>query len=106
MLSFESGSSSATSRTVKSSSDTKISPDYISECKEVSFPAGSGNKSEQAFALVYMPKNKDYRAPKGELPPVLLGCHGGPSAAASSSLNWVVQYYTSRGFVYVDGMQC
>lgn len=32
--------------------------------------------------------------------PLIVQCHGGPTSSTSSSLNWIIQYFTSRGFAY------
>jgi dipeptidyl aminopeptidase/acylaminoacyl peptidase len=56
----------------------------------------------EAHGLFYPPRNADFVAPKGELPPLLVHCHGGPTSAASPTLNWGTQYWTSRGFAVFD----
>ena len=55
-----------------------------------------------AYAWYYPPQNKDYAAPEGEHPPVFVKSHGGPTAAASVNLSFRIQYWTSRGFGYLD----
>lgn len=84
---------------LKSSSDLEIDSDYLSVPTAIAFPTGNGLT---AHAWYYPPKNPDYSAPDGELPPLLVKSHGGPTAAASSSLSLRVQYWTSRGFGYLD----
>jgi dipeptidyl aminopeptidase/acylaminoacyl peptidase len=37
-----------------------------------------------------------------ERPPLLVKVHGGPTAACSSNLNVLIQYWTSRGFAVLD----
>jgi len=56
----------------------------------------------QAHGLFYPPQNADFAASAGELPPLLVHCHGGPTAAASPTLSWGTQYWTSRGFAIFD----
>jgi dienelactone hydrolase len=56
----------------------------------------------QAYGLFYAPQNTDFVAPSGELPPLIVHCHGGPTAAASPTLSWGTQYWTSRGFAILD----
>ena len=47
-------------------------------------------------------QNKDYTAPTGTLPPLLVQVHGGPTAATGCSLSLKKQYFTSRGFSILD----
>jgi dipeptidyl aminopeptidase/acylaminoacyl peptidase len=55
-----------------------------------------------AHALYYPAFHPDYTAPAGEKPPLLVKCHGGPTAAASSTLDLRIQYWTSRGISVLD----
>ena len=63
------------------------------------FPSSDGR---QAFALYYPPTNPDCAAPAGELPPLVVRSHGGPTGRASPALNLQIQFWTSRGFAVVD----
>jgi dipeptidyl aminopeptidase/acylaminoacyl peptidase len=65
----------------------------------VEFPSGEGRT---AFGLYYPAFNADYEAPEGERPPLLVKCHGGPTSAASSTLNLGIQFWTSRGIAVLD----
>ena len=56
----------------------------------------------QAYGLFYPPRNSAFAAPAGELPPLIVHCHGGPTSAASPTLSWGTQYWTSRGFAVLD----
>ncbi|GBF78704.1 S9 family peptidase [Aphanothece sacrum] len=85
--------------TLKRSTDLKVDPGYLSIPQLIPFPTENGLT---AYAWYYAPQNKDYIAPEGELPPLLVKSHGGPTAAASSNLSLRVQYWTSRGFAYLD----
>lgn len=84
---------------LKKSSELSIDEGYLSYPEAVSFPTENGLT---AHGWYYPPKNKDYQAPEGELPPLLVKSHGGPTAAASSTFNLRIQYWTSRGFGYLD----
>ncbi|PQQ13879.1 uncharacterized protein Pyn_06383 [Prunus yedoensis var. nudiflora] len=55
-----------------------------------------------AFAYFYPPSNPNYQATHDEKPPLLLKSHGGPTAESRGILNLSVQYWTSRGWAYVD----
>ena len=72
---------------------------YFTGVESVEFPT-EGNRT--AFGLFYPGFNPDYQAPEGERPPLLVKCHGGPTAAASSTLDLRVQYWTSRGISVLD----
>ncbi len=72
---------------------------YLSEPRSITFPTGGG---QSAYAYFYPPHNEDYAAPAGELPPLLVFSHGGPTGSASSVLNLSIQFWTSRGFAVVD----
>jgi dipeptidyl aminopeptidase/acylaminoacyl peptidase len=73
--------------------------DYLTAVETIEFPTTAGRT---AFGLLYPPRNPDYAAPVGERPPLLVKCHGGPTAAASSTLNLGTQYWTSRGIAVLD----
>ncbi|MBI4474891.1 MAG: S9 family peptidase, partial [Acidobacteria bacterium] len=55
-----------------------------------------------AFALYYVPKNKDFVGPANERPPLIVISHGGPTSATTSGLKLGIQFWTSRGFAVVD----
>jgi dipeptidyl aminopeptidase/acylaminoacyl peptidase len=73
--------------------------DYLTQVESVEFPTTGG---ETAFGLFYPPRNPDYAPGAEEQPPLLVKCHGGPTSAASSTLNLGVQYWTSRGIAVFD----
>ncbi|MDB9311930.1 S9 family peptidase [Spirulina sp. CS-785/01] len=85
--------------TLKKSSPLELDPGYLSVAEQIEFPTEEG---KTAYAWFYPPQNKDYTAPEGELPPVLVRSHGGPTASASASLRLRYQYWTSRGFAILD----
>ncbi|MDT7602823.1 MAG: hypothetical protein QOF61_820 [Acidobacteriota bacterium] len=86
-------------KTLRRSNDLNIDEGYISAAQAVEFPTENGLT---AHAFYYPPRNRDFVAPDGERPPLLVKSHGGPTAAAVTSLNLNVQYWTSRGFAVLD----
>jgi len=68
--------------------------DYLSKVKPVEFSTTNGSR---AYGLFYPSHNPDYAGPADERPPLLVKCHGGPTAAASSVLDLTIQFWTSRG---------
>src|SRR5262245_22668517 len=73
--------------------------DYLIGAESLEFPTCGGRT---AFGLFYPPYNPDYAPVAGDKPPLLVRCHGGPTAAASSTLNLGIQYWTSRGIAVLD----
>jgi dipeptidyl aminopeptidase/acylaminoacyl peptidase len=74
-------------------------PGYIANPQEIEYPAEEGRT---AHAFYYPPTNQDFAGPSGELPPLLVFSHGGPTSAASSVLNFSIQYWTSRGLAVAN----
>jgi len=72
---------------------------YISAPRHLGFPTENGLT---AFANFYPAHNPDYAAPAGDKPPLVVKCHGGPTASASSVLNLRNQFWTSRGIAVLD----
>ncbi len=85
--------------TLREAMSNPIDPGSISVAESIEFPT-EGNRSAHAF--FYPPLNRDFRVPEGELPPVLVLSHGGPTGATSSAMSLAVQFWTSRGFGVVD----
>lgn len=72
---------------------------YISMARSVHFTTGDG---QHAHAFYYAPCSPDHRAPGGELPPLLVFSHDGPTSATSAALRLGIQFWTSRGFAVLD----
>jgi dipeptidyl aminopeptidase/acylaminoacyl peptidase len=77
----------------------QVDPGFISRPELLEFPT---QNDQTAFAIFYPPHNETARAPKGELPPLIVISHGGPTAAAPHTLRFPIQYWTSRGFAVAD----
>ncbi len=84
---------------IRKASTLAIDPGYLSIPEEIRFPTGNGL---EAFAYYYRPRNKDYAAPAGNLPPLRVMSHGGPTGSTTTSLNPAIQFWTSRGFAIAD----
>ena len=76
-----------------------IDEGYLSIARPVEFPTAGGR---QAHAFFYPPRNRDFAAPDGEHPPLLVKSHGGPTAMASTTLSLNIQFWTSRGVAVLD----
>ena len=76
-----------------------VADGYLSMAESITFPTAGG---EVAYGYYYPPKNQDFQAPDGELPPLMVLMHGGPTGATSPAFSVAKQYWTSRGFAIVD----
>ena len=84
--------------TIRQASTLTIDPGYLSMPEALQFPTDNGLT---ARAFYYAPSNRDFTAPAGERPPLIVVSHGGPTAMHRPTLNLELQYWTSRGFAVV-----
>lgn len=85
--------------TLREPRDLGVDATSISVPEHITFPAGDGRV---AHALYYPPANAEWSGPDGELPPLIVEIHGGPTSAATAALSTARMYWTSRGFGVVD----
>ena len=85
---------------LRTSSTLSIDDRLLSRPVALSFPTGDGG--EVAHGYHYAPHNASCRAPAGELPPLLVLSHGGPTGATADTLSPSIQFWTSRGFAVLD----
>ena len=78
---------------------TALTAADLSSPQSLLFPSADGSRVQGFF---YPPTHADYSVPKGEQPPLIVICHGGPTGASSSALNFKIQYWSSRGFAVFD----
>lgn len=76
-----------------------VTADLLPEPEPIAFPTTGG---ETAHALFYAPANPEARPPEGELAPLLVLAHGGPTGSARNELALNLRFWTSRGFAVVD----
>lgn len=79
--------------------DLGLDPAYFAAPDHIVFPTSDG---EEAHGWYYAPANPEHLLASGELPPLLVLAHGGPTARARTELSLAVRYWTSRGFAVVD----
>ncbi len=91
----------ATAETVvhRPPSDLAIEGGWFSQAEPISFTSGQGRT---AHAFFYPPTAPSVEGADGELPPLVVMGHGGPTAHSSPALSLRVQYWTTRGFAVVD----
>jgi len=84
---------------VRTAGEDPVDPAYVSRPRPVEFATGDG---EVAYGFYYPPTNPEFEAPEGELPPLVVESHGGPTSHATPALNREFLYWTSRGIGVVD----
>jgi dipeptidyl aminopeptidase/acylaminoacyl peptidase len=83
---------------VRAAAPAVVPEETISLGEPITFPSRCGI----AHAFWYPPRNRDYTGPSGELPPLVILSHGGPTSMTTNSFSLSVQWWTSRGFGVVD----
>lgn len=87
-----------THEVLRRSSECTIDPGYVSHGEGIRFATDNG---ESAYAFFYAPRNRDFEAPAGTRPPLVVTCHGGPTGASTDALSLKAQFFTSRGFAFL-----
>ncbi len=85
--------------TLRASAGVDIDPADVSIPEPIEFPTTHGRT---AHAFYYPPRNHATTPPAGERPPLIVISHGGPTTAASATLDLRVQFWTTRGFAVAD----
>lgn len=83
---------------VKRELDEQIDARYVSRPEPIAFPGDGG----ESYGFFYPPTNPEFTSPEGELPPLVVLVHGGPTAHDPPALDLQVQFLTSRGIALVD----
>ena len=86
-------------KVLRPSSEAEVPAALISTAQMLTWKTSDG---EESHGLYYAPVNPDFRAPDGELPPLIVNVHGGPTSASRPGLSVPFQYWTSRGFAVLD----
>jgi len=86
-------------RVLRSAFEVTVDRAYLSQPEQIEFPTTEG---DTAYALYYPPTNPGMTAPRSDRPPLVVMTHGGPTALATSALDFGQQVFTSRGFAVVD----
>ncbi|RDX52385.1 alpha/beta-hydrolase [Lentinus brumalis] len=82
------------------SDDLPFPHSYISEPQAITLKVPE--TGEPVHVLYYPPTNPDYVAPDGERPPAVFSIHGGPTSRTKQGLNLRHQFFTTRGWAWVD----
>jgi dipeptidyl aminopeptidase/acylaminoacyl peptidase len=84
---------------LRAPAEVRLDPSFISVAESIEYPTDGGLT---AHAFYYPPRNPAFSAPDGEKPPVIVKVHGGPTSHSKAELSLAIQYWTSRGFAFVD----
>jgi dipeptidyl aminopeptidase/acylaminoacyl peptidase len=84
---------------LRRSTELELDTRYISRAQPIEFAGADGLPS---YGFYYPPTNPDFQAPEGELPPLSVHVHGGPTAHVQTALELEIQLFTSRGIAVVD----
>ena len=85
--------------TIRRSVSFTVDSEYVSVPESIDYSTEHG---QTAHAFFYKPRNGNYQAPLDEQPPLIVKSHGGPTGSTSTTLNLMIQYWTSRGFAVLD----
>jgi len=91
--------SSGRTEVLRQASESSVDSGYFSEPEAIEFDTTNDLK---AYGFFYPPRNKDYEKPSKELPPLIVVMHGGPTSCSYTSLDLIIQFWTSRGFAIFD----
>ncbi|NND48634.1 MAG: S9 family peptidase [Rhizobiales bacterium] len=75
-----------------------LKPGDISHARILAFSTGKA----EARALYYPPASSRFAAPDACLPPLIVSAHGGPTGMARRGFALDRQYWTTRGFAFLD----
>lgn len=85
-------------QTLRASSDHGLPAGAISVAEELTWASPDG----PVHAWYYPPTNGDLTGTDGELPPVQVWSHGGPTSYSSPDFSVAVQFWTTRGIGILD----
>ena len=89
----------ATSTPVRPAREPALADGYVSVAEPVSWTAPNG---ATAHGFYYPPRNQDVIGPDGELPPLIVESHGGPTGVTTATFDLGIQFWTTRGFAVLD----
>ncbi|KZS94068.1 alpha/beta-hydrolase [Sistotremastrum niveocremeum HHB9708] len=97
-LDIDVGAKTANAKTLKATSNiaSTLPSGIVSVAKPYTF------KNPTVHVVFYPPTNPEYVGPTDEKPPVVVHIHGGPTGRTPSGLTWTTQYFTSRGYAWLD----
>ncbi|KAH8105304.1 alpha/beta-hydrolase [Cristinia sonorae] len=84
----------------KGDSAAGVGSDFISKPLPITLTVPPND--EPLYVVYYPPTNPGYKASEGELPPGIVHVHGGPTSHGTQGLAMTQQYFTSRGWAWIN----
>lgn len=88
----------STVRVLRRSAEPVLGPEWVSRAQPVTWESEGG----ESHGFYYPPTSPESHAPDGELPPLLVLVHGGPTSATMGVFAPFIQFATTRGFAVLD----
>ena len=85
--------------TIRRSRDEGLDPAYASTAEPWTWTNSGG---DEVHGLFLPPTHPGATGPEGELPPLLVVVHGGPTSATEAGLQLARAFWTTRGFAVLD----
>ncbi|KAF7361455.1 Peptidase-S9 domain-containing protein [Mycena sanguinolenta] len=79
-----------------------IPSEYISLPRPLSLLVPHENRPRSVHAIYYAPNNPEYAGLDGERPPCVVNVHGGPVGLSPQSFSATQQFFTTRGWAWLD----
>ncbi|MBK9157519.1 MAG: prolyl oligopeptidase family serine peptidase [Propionibacteriaceae bacterium] len=83
---------------IRSATAVAVDPGYLAAPEAFTWQSPDGD----VHGWYYAPSNRDFSAPDGERPPLMVLSHGGPTSLSTPELKFSLQYWTSRGIAVLD----
>lgn len=81
------------------SSSIDIDPGHFSNGVPITYPTAN---DAVAHGFYYPPCHTEFEGLAGELPPLIVMIHGGPTSSTQNDLSLKIQFWTNRGFAVFD----
>ena len=85
--------------TLRRSRDEGLEPAYASAAQPWTW---TNNGGDEVHGILLAPTHPDATGPEGQLPPLLIFVHGGPTSRTEAGLQLARAFWTTRGFAVLD----
>jgi dipeptidyl aminopeptidase/acylaminoacyl peptidase len=84
------------------SSSVTLPEDFVPIPQSITFPRIHGPGDGEAHGFLYLPRNPNFKAPEGTLPPLIVAAHGGPTFAEGTGFSMRDMALVTRGYALVQ----